>query len=115
MNNEDYNEGFNDASEYFVDSHIPLDYLISSFDKFFDKISHTNNLLNYIYKHFKCDKDINDITMKTEEFRKKNLDKILNMVYTEINSTKKKGIMYEKRKTHKSRNLVTPKRRKQKA
>lgn len=62
-----YNEGWNDASKHFIETHISTEEYSALLDKFFDKISDLKEIVSWFYLHSEdCDiygnKMINAIT-----------------------------------------------------
>ena len=49
MNNQSYQDGYNDALKYAEKNYIPLDTLDDSFNKFLDKINNLKSLLKESY------------------------------------------------------------------
>ena len=79
-NQADYQEGFNDASEHFQKTHISLDEVTSTFDKFLDKINKMKKVYISIYNHFKKNINLNGIEMKTLKEKRVNISQIVKLI-----------------------------------
>lgn len=87
-----YNEGWNDASKHFIESHISTEEFSSLLDKFFDKISDLKEIANWFYLHHE-DYDISGNKMINDITKENNLKLIMDRVKKlENNERKQKNV-----------------------
>lgn len=77
---ENYQEGWEDASKHFLKNYVPMEHLLKTFDKFFDKINSLKKISKAVFNHFKFDKDLAEKYMVSAEEKEKNLNKILELI-----------------------------------
>lgn len=77
---EDYQAGFNDCAEQLQKTHISLDEVTSTFDKFLDKINKMKRVYLGIYNHFRKNLSLEQIEMKTTKEKRVNIQEILKLI-----------------------------------
>jgi hypothetical protein len=87
--NDSYNEGFADGLQHMNKTHIALNEVLASFDKFLDKIANLKTIILYFYNHHKKHRAIDNSLLNSVKKKKENLDKILKMCYNELNKERK--------------------------
>lgn len=89
MDNEKHNSGWEEASKYYLETHIPVKKVAVSFDKFFDKIKNLKGILFSVHSHFRKNIDIDGESMLESSHKIQNLDLILNMIDNLIQQDKR--------------------------
>ena len=79
-NQDDYQEGYNDACEHFQKTHISLEEVAGSFDKFLDKINKMKKIHIGIYNHFKKNLGLNGTEIKTLKEKRVNIKEIIKLI-----------------------------------
>lgn len=83
-NSPDFLEGIEEGLKIAQKTHIPLEEVLKSFDKFFDKINSLKKIIKQFYDHFKFNKDIHGIEMIEDKAKEENLSYIINNLEIEI-------------------------------
>ncbi len=84
-NQDDYHEGFNDCAKQYLKTHISLDEVTASFDKFLDKINKLKRINKHIYNHFKKNIDVTEKEMiGGPKVKKLNLAEIIKLIEIEM-------------------------------
>lgn len=83
-NSPDYLEGIEEGLKIAQKTHIPLEEVLKSFDKFFDKINALKKIIKSFRDHFKFNKDLNGKEMTADKEKEENLSYIINNIELEI-------------------------------
>lgn len=83
-NTPDYLEGIEEGLKLAQKTHIPLEEVLKSFDKFFDKINSLKKVVRLFKDHHVNNLNINGVEMKTDKEKEENLLYILNNLEIEI-------------------------------
>jgi uncharacterized protein Yka (UPF0111/DUF47 family) len=104
MNQQDsYQEGWQEASDHFLKTHVPMEDIVESIDKLLDKINRQNKLLSkvqeYLSQYLEGSESVNSYYQEVEALRNKIADELQKgQIYAKekgqifrFNSTKTQG------------------------
>lgn len=77
---DDYQDGYNDACETLQKTHISIDQVEDTFNKFLDKINKMKKVYNGVYNHYKKDLSLEGNVMKTLKEKRNNIKDIIKLI-----------------------------------
>lgn len=78
--NEKHNEAWEECSQFYQKTHVPIKEVLESIDKLLDKINKLKSVNNHIYNHFKNSVDINGQKLEKIYEKKVNIKKIIDLI-----------------------------------
>lgn len=78
--NEEYNAGWEDCTRYHQETHVPVNKLLRTFDKFFDKIYTLKKILKLVHDHFRKEIDIDGQPMLSFDHRRSNQEQLFKII-----------------------------------